>query len=143
MKRLFLLFFISTALIAGKANAQTCDLSVTLDFTNSSYLASVNSLGTFTWHVTASGWLNYTLTDNGPGGPSSDYESNMDITYGYGFGSGPYSFQIINPGGGSFSGSLYIGTNTQYLYVTAGSGWISGAHSYYSAESWGDVLVSF
>jgi len=143
MKKMFFLLFIGVALMAGRASAQYCDSSVTLDYSISSYSAGTNLLSTFTWYVTANGWLNYSLTDNGPGGPTTDYEANLYIAYGYGFGSSGQQLSIVHPGGGSINGSVYIGTNTQYLYIVEGAGWISGAHNYYEAEYWGDVLVSF
>jgi hypothetical protein len=142
MKKVFLLLFIGVALIAGKAKAQYCDSTVTLDYSLSSYSAGTNVLDTFSWYVTADGWLNYTLTDTGPGGPIDEYESNLYIAYGYGFGSTGQHLSIIHAGGGNISGSLYIGTAMQFIYVVQGAGWINGPNCY-EAQYWGDVLVSF
>jgi hypothetical protein len=127
MKKLFFLLFIGVALMAGKAKAQYCDSTVTMTVTD--YFPGYNNMDSFSWYVTADGWLNYILTDNGPGG--TGYESLIYIGY---------NSTYINPmleGGGNMSGSIYIGTQTQDIVIAHDCGWITGpAEDQCSAQEW-------
>jgi hypothetical protein len=139
MKKILFFALIACAFCFNNAKAQGSDSTVTI--TRTLYISEgVNNLDTFSYYITADGWLNYTLIDNGPGSDPAnfDYESNLYIVRDF----HTTIFFEDKFGGGNISGSIYVGTTDFNLTVIHNCGWILGDHDLCEADGQ-DLYVSF
>jgi hypothetical protein len=121
MKKLLLMFFVVILCATMSAKAQTDSVSVSV----AQYCPGANNLDTFSYYITPDGWLYYSLIDNGTGGTTSNYESwfylSDDDTNTLLAGA-----TNARPGGGNWTGSVYIGTSTRHLFIAHDCGFIDG-----------------
>jgi len=130
MKKLMLMFFVVTLFATVSAKAQTDSVSISV----AQYCPGANNLDTFSYYITSDGWLHYSLIDNGTGGTTSNYESQFylsdDDTNTLLVGS-----NTPTPGGGNWTGAVYIGTSTRHLFIYHGCGFLDG-DTPYGGEGW-------